>query len=170
MRRLILMRHGKSSWDDPDQDDRDRPLNPRGRMASALMGAWLRENGLAPDVALVSEAVRARQTWECAAPLLNGVESRAVAKLYHAEPGTALEVLRNAPDDAGTVLMIGHQPGLGAFLRKLVGNEPKAGCRRAFEKFPTGAVAVLEFDAPDWRSAEFGTAEFTAFACPKDLV
>ncbi len=168
MRRLILMRHGKSSWDDPDQADHDRPLDERGRLASTLMGAWISERGLMPDAVLVSDAVRARETLE-ALSLDDGVKVKKRPKLYHADPPAILDVLRGAPK-AETVLAIGHEPGLGLFLRKVVSGEPRAGCRRAFEKFPTAAIAVLEFDAEDWGSVDFGGASFTQFVRPKDLV
>lgn len=168
MRRLILMRHGKSSWDDPEQDDRERPLNERGRLASRLMGAWMADHGIAPGGALVSSAVRARETWE-ALGLDGQVQAEMRPRLYHADPETMLKELRDAPE-AETLLLIGHEPGLGAFLRKVVSGEPRAGCRRAFEKFPTAAAAVLEWDVGSWKDIGFGAAAFTEFVRPKDLV
>lgn len=170
MRRLILMRHAKSGWDDPDLPDHDRPLSPRGRLAAVLMGAWLADQGLIPDHALVSSSLRTVESWN----LLRrggGFEAPATLApaLYLAEPEAALAVLRAAPADADTLLMLGHEPGTTAFLRRLSDGAETAGPRRAYEKFPTGAAAVLDLDAP-WAQAAFGAARFTRFACPKDLV
>jgi phosphohistidine phosphatase len=171
MKKIILMRHGKSSFSDPDQDDLDRPLNARGRVASALMGAWLADAGLTAALAILSPARRARETWAKAAPNLPGeietVEERA---LYMADPGTMLEIVRRAPDSAETLILVGHQPSMSAFARKMTGGKAPGGCKAAFEKFPTAGVAILEVDVDDWRKVEFGAADFLDFATPKDLV
>lgn len=170
MRRLVLMRHAKSSWDDPDMDDRDRPLSPRGRLAAVLMGAWLAEVGLVPDAALISDSRRTVETWE---RLRHGggfeapVEARAA--LYMADPDAQLAALRSAPEGARVLLMLGHEPGTGAFLRRLADGTEGAGCRRAYEKFPTGSIAVLEFDGA-WAEAAYRAARFVRFTTPKDLV
>lgn len=170
MRRLILMRHAKSGWDDPDLPDHDRPLSPRGRLAAVLMGAWLAEQGLAPDHALVSSSLRTVESWD---RLRQGggfdAPATVTPALYLAEPEAALAVLRAAPPTARTLLMLGHEPGATGLLRRLSDGSESAGARRAYEKFPTGAAAVLEVDAP-WAQAAFGAARFSRFACPKDLV
>jgi phosphohistidine phosphatase len=86
-----------------------------------------------------------------------------------AEPEASLAALQGAPEAAGRVLMIGHEPGLTAFLRRLHDGRPAAGAARAFEKFPTAAAALVELDAP-WAEAGFGQGRLTRFAAPKDLV
>lgn len=172
MKRLILLRHAKSSWSDPDLDDHDRPLNQRGRLAAPLMGAWLAERDLTPDHVICSSSARTIETWRRARALLNGEapDPTISAKLYHADPAAMLKLLRAAPDEAETVMMIGHQPGLGAFARKLANGATPAGCARAFTKFPTAACAVLESEAESWADAAFGEARFSAFAIPRELV
>ena len=171
MRRLILMRHAKSAWDDPEAEDRDRPLARRGRLAATLMGALLAEDGLVPEAALISDARRARETWDrtAAASGADAARARILPALYMAEPETSLAALRGAPAAAETVLMVGHEPGTTAFLRAMSDGTEGAGARRAYEKFPTAAVAVLEFGAP-WAEAGFGGARVVAFHRPKDLV
>lgn len=172
MPRLVLFRHAKSDWDDPDLPDIDRPLARRGRLAAPLMGAWLAEEGLVPDLVLTSPARRARETWERArGPAGAGaqVETRALADLYMAAPETALAVLREAGGEAGCVALVGHEPGMGELLRRLHDGRAPGGLARAFEKFPTGAVAALELPGP-WSALDWGGAAFTRFACPKDLV
>jgi phosphohistidine phosphatase len=171
MKRLILFRHAKSSWTEPDLDDHDRPLNERGRLAAPLMGAWLAARGFAPDHVICSSSLRTRETWERARGALPHAPDPEIApRLYHADPETMLALLRAAPPAAGTVAMIGHQPGIGAFARKLANASTPPGCARAFQKFPTAACAAIDFEAEDWSAVAFGTGRFHAFGAPRDLV
>ncbi len=171
MRRLILFRHAKSSWADPGVEDHDRPLNQRGRLCATLMGAWLADTGCVPDHALCSSSARTRETWARARRAIDGAPEAEIAPgLYHADPATMLETLRAAPDAARTVVMIGHQPGIGAFVRRMASPDAPAACARAYGRFPTAAVAVLGIDAASWRLAAFGAARFETFAIPGELV
>ncbi|MFQ5624558.1 MAG: histidine phosphatase family protein [Paracoccaceae bacterium] len=173
MKQIILMRHAKSSWDDPALDDFDRPLGRRGRLAASLMGAWLAERNPAPDHVLLSGAARTAETWARAARVLGDVSAPVVSdrRLYMAAPETMLEVLRALPDDAATVLLIGHQPSLGSLARLLSAESAvPEHCRQAFSHFPTAAAAVLESPVSAWSELDFGAAAFAQFARPKDLV
>lgn len=171
MKRLILFRHAKSSWADEALDDHDRPLNERGRLAAPLMGAWLARKGFVPDHVLCSSSARTRETWEGArGAFAVGPEPAIEPRLYHADPATMLGLLRGAPGAAQCVAMIGHQPGIGAFARKLAGPDVPASCARAFAKFPTAACAVMDFDAESWEAVGFGTGRFHSFATPRELV
>lgn len=170
-RRLVLLRHAKSSWDDPDLDDHARPLNGRGRRAAPVMGAWLRQQGLSPDHVLTSDSARTLETWALTAPAFaQPPESEPQPRLYHADPATMLDALRGVPDAARCVLMIGHQPGISGFARKLCGGDAPAQCARAFRHYPTAAAAVFEIEAARWVDLGWGGARFTAFACPRELV
>ncbi|SES64820.1 SixA phosphatase family protein [Oceanicella actignis] len=171
MRLLILMRHGKSGWDDPTLEDHARPLALRGRLASALMGAWLRETGLAPEAARISDARRVRETWEGLARELPAPPAPEVMpELYHAAPQALLSAAQGLPDAAGRPLLLAHEPGLGAFLRLMLAQRPAGGAARALDSFPTAAVAALELEAPRWRDLRLGGARLAHFARPKDLV
>lgn len=171
MKRLILFRHAKSSWADEALDDHDRPLNERGRLAAPLMGAWLARRGYAPEHVLCSSSERTRETWARASGAFEGPPEPAIdPRLYHADPATMLALLRAAPAPARCVAMIGHQPGIGGFARKLAGAEVPASCARAFTKFPTAACAVIDFDADDWAGVGFGAGRFHSFATPRELV
>jgi phosphohistidine phosphatase len=165
MRRLILMRHAKSSWDEPTLKDHLRPLNDRGRRSATLVGEWLRDHGPPPDHALVSDAVRARQTWDGAAAIIGAAPAQAVADLYAAGPDTMLRVLRQAPD-VPTVLMIGHQPGIGAFGRALLRDPPED---KRFAKYPTAATSVIAFDVPAWSEVDWQRGVLEAFVVPREL-
>lgn len=170
MRRLILLRHAKSSWDDPTLDDHDRPLNRRGKAAAPLIGAWLADRGFAPDHVVCSSSARTRETWARLAPALPAApEPQLEPRLYHADPETMLDLLREAPETARAVMLIGHEPGIGAFARRMASAVVPPECARAFEKFPTAAAAVIDLDAARWRDAGFGAGRFHAFATPRDL-
>ena len=171
MRRLILFRHAKSSWADPELEDFDRPLNQRGRMAAPLMGAWLADRGLRPDLVLLSTSARTRETWERArAAFADPPPEEALDRLYHAAPDAMLDAARAVSDEVATLALIGHQPGIGAFCRKLSRPDPPAHCARAFTKFPTAAIAVLDFPADAWGEIGFGRGDFHSFALPRELV
>jgi phosphohistidine phosphatase len=165
MRRLILMRHAKSSWDDPAQRDLDRPLNKRGRGAAALLGTWLKRTGYAPDRALVSSARRAQETWAGVVARAGAAPTSYVPELYHAGPESMLETLQRA-GEGGCVLIVGHQPGIGGFARQLLAEPPEDA---AFAKFPTGATAVIDFDAEDWGAVAWGTGRLADFVVPGAL-
>lgn len=169
MRRLILMRHAKSSWTDPLLHDAARPLNERGRGAAPRMGAWLAEQGLAPDLALVSTARRCIETWELAAPAMDEPQRASNEGIYQAGPERLLAIVNEADDGVGTLMLLGHEPGIPELLRLLAAPDAGKGLARAFGKFPTGAAAALEFDAESWASVEPGAGRLIAYAQPKDF-
>ena len=170
MKRIVLIRHAKSSWSDPDLADTDRPLNQRGRLASTLVGAWLQETGFGIDHVWLSPAARSAETWRRIRHCLSRkVEEQTHKALYMADPMTMLNLIRSTPEGAQTAAMVGHQPGLSSFARKL-SNGPRETFARAFTKFPTGAVAVIEMKAKAWPEVDFGTGHFVSFTMPKELV
>ena len=165
MRRLILMRHAKSSWADPGKADIDRPLNERGRRSAPLVAAWLRDRGYRVDAALISSSARTQETWALAAPALGYAVPSVMPALYHAGIAEMLEALRTAPD-VETVLMLGHMPVIGDLARLLVMTAPED---PDFDRYPTAATAVLEFDVADWADVGPGTGHLAAFAVPRAL-
>lgn len=149
MKRLLLLRHAKSSWDDGSLPDHERPLNNRGKKAAPRMGRFLRDRKLVPDLILSSTAVRARKTAEAVAEAggYSG-ETRLVERLYLATPGTLLEVAQTEPPDSVQRLMlVGHNPGMEDLVAILAGRR---------ERFPTAALAVFDFEIDGWRSLELG--------------
>jgi len=164
----MLLRHAKSSWADPALADVDRPLNRRGERAAAAMGAYLREHDLRPDVVLCSPARRTRQTLAAVeAELGDGFAVELAPDVYGGGPAVLLELLRALPDSAGAVMVVGHNPGLEelALLLAAPGNERA----RVGEKFPTGALAVLEAGCERWADLAPGGAELVAFVVPREL-
>ena len=161
-RRLILMRHAKSSWKHPGLDDHARPLNGRGRRSATALGAWLRSKGLAPDHILSSSSMRTRETciglgFSCDMSFLDG--------LYHAGPDQMLQVLRGAGRNC--VLMLGHNPGIAWLAGQLVSAPPD---HPRFHDYPTCATLVVEFPIDDWRNLRVGTGQVMHFITPRELV
>lgn len=166
MKRLILTRHAKSSWDDPLTPDHDRPLNERGKAAAADLGAWLASRGYIPGQVLCSDALRTRKTWSGVAPALPGTPILDLKPaLYHAGPDVMLAVLRHATAD--TVMMIGHNPGIAEFAHRLIARAP---LHEGFARYPTGATLVAEFLIETWADAGFGEAAAVDFIVPRELV
>lgn len=170
-RTVLLLRHAKSRWDDPLADDFDRTLAPRGRSAAPRIAAWLDRQGLLPDFVLCSAAARAVETWQLAAAAIG---RHAVVKtlrgLYMAPPSRLLSAIQHSPETAGTVLVVGHNPGLEHLAERLVGPcSRRKPLERLLAKFPTAAVAVFRFDTDDWREVRPGAGRLDAFVRPKDL-
>ncbi|MGR4862203.1 SixA phosphatase family protein [Caulobacter sp. LARHSG274] len=149
MDRLILMRHGKAEQHAASGGDFERALAPRGQGDAALMGKMLAQAGLAPDLALVSSARRTRQTWEAVAPAFPAARAEFRRDLYHAEAQDVLAAIRDDAPDHGTVMAVGHNPGLHELALRLAMGGPAdpAQLARLRGKFPTSTVAVFTIDA-----------------------
>ena len=167
MKRLFLLRHAKSSWDDAELVDHDRPLAPRGRRAARLIAEHLGREGVAPALVLCSSARRTRETLERVAPALgDGISVKIERDLYAASEQRLLERLRAVEDGVESLMLIGHNPGVEQLALSLAGSGQKlAGLRR---KYPTGALATLEFSGR-WGDLRTGSAELMGFITPKQL-
>lgn len=171
MKKVILLRHAKSSWNDPTLDDHDRPLNSRGRVAAPVIGAWLEYRRHRPDTILCSSSVRTRETVAAIRAQTRHLPEPLIERaLYHASPCDMRDRLAELSSRAETVMIVGHQPGLSALARKLADGQENRRCRRAYEHFPTAAAAVLELDIEHWSDLEFGQARFVDFAKPRELM
>jgi phosphohistidine phosphatase len=159
---LILFRHGKSDWDADFGDDRVRPLAPRGRKAAKTMGRFLARAGQVPDAAVTSPAVRAEETlrramkaggWTCPVRVAHGLYGGGVSGL--------LNELRAEPHTTGVLLAVGHEPTWSDALRALI--------RGGSIRFPTAALARIEFDLDSWSDVQPGTGVL-AWMVPPRLV
>ncbi len=164
--RLLLMRHAKSSWDDESSPDHDRPLAKRGRGAAELMGKHLRTAGLLPDLVLCSSARRTRETLERLQ--LPETETRFEGPLYGASDRGILAVIHESGGDAGTLLVLGHNPGMQDLAIDLAGADLGEGASRLRERFPTGALAVFETDEA-WRDLAARHVRLASFVVPREL-
>jgi phosphohistidine phosphatase len=169
MRRLLLMRHAKSSWDQPGLADVDRPLAPRGRKAAQAMGRRMRKDRLQPDLVLCSPATRVRETWDLLQEELGeDLPCRTLRSLYPGAPSRVLAALSRTGDDVSSLLLIGHNPGLTSLALRLVRTGEAKPRRLMEEKFPTAALAVIAFEAAHWSEIDAG-GRLLDFIRPKDL-
>jgi len=157
MKRLYLLRHAKSSWDEAGLADHDRPLSSRGRRAADAMGRHLRAEGIAPQLILCSSAARTRETLTRI-----GLEDAEIEReLYGASAGELLARLRRVPADIESVLVIGHNPGTHDLALALAGAPA--------EKYPTGALATIDLEIDAWSAIAAGGGRLVAFVRPREL-
>jgi phosphohistidine phosphatase len=163
MKRLTLVRHAKSDWSLPGQNDWDRPLNKRGQRDAPEMAKRLRSRKLKPDLMLASPAVRALSTASVMARELK-VPATLIAqdeRLYLASPSDMLTVLRELGGEAKHVMMFGHNPGMTEFANRL-----SAGDR--IDNLPTCGVFTALFDIRDWSLLDWGRGADAEFDYPKN--
>jgi phosphohistidine phosphatase len=167
VRRVYLLRHAKSSWDDPALSDHDRPLAPRGRRAAASLARYLKKERIRPELVLCSSSVRTQQTLDGIRPAL-GKKARVEIEdgLYAASEAVLLERLRSTAGEVESVLVIAHNPGTQDLAVSLVGRGEGLG--RLHEKFPTGALAALAFSGP-WADLAPATCELERYVLPREL-
>ena len=146
-RRLFLLRHAKSSWDDPSLDDHDRPLAGRGRQASELLAEHLQRERITPSLVLCSSARRTRETLERVLPRPDAAEVRVERELYGASAQDLLRRLREVPPDVDSVMLVGHRPAIQELAVYLAAEGSEL--ERVRQKFPTAALATLSFPG-DW--------------------
>ena len=167
MKTLILLRHAKSDWSEPGLADHDRPLAARGREAAPKMGAWLKTHGPMPELVLCSTATRARQTLALALDALGAEpKTRFDRGLYLAGGAGVLTRLRQAPDTAAAVLVVGHNPDLEQLARRLATTGDEGALARLAEKYPTAGLAVIELPVERWAEAGPG-GRLVAFETPR---
>jgi phosphohistidine phosphatase len=172
MHQLLLLRHAKSSRDDPSLPDRERPLNKRGRRAAGAMRQAMQELGLNPDLVLVSPAKRTQETlarlepWD-ETPLIDSLDA-----LYLASARQLLAVLRGVAETVRSVLLIGHNPGMHDLAKLLVGARsmahPDEAAGRLAAGFPTSALAEFAI-AGTWQQLDTGGGRLLRFIAPRDL-
>ena len=144
MRRLLLMRHAKSSWDDQSLSDHQRPLNKRGRRDAPVMAAWLIELGWVPERVISSDSQRTKDTWALMQELLPQAVVRFCREFYLGDLGDMAEQLKEIPPDVTTVMLLGHNPGWEDALCQLAGVE---------DNMTTANVALLESEVASWDQA-----------------
>jgi phosphohistidine phosphatase len=159
-KRLVLLRHAKSAYPD-DVPDHDRPLAARGRRDAPAVGRWLAERGDLPDMAFVSSAARAQETFALVnAQLAEPIPYTVTSDLYGAGAGDLLDLVRNLDDDLASALIVGHNPGIGMLASLL--DQRQAG----YLEFKTSAIAVMDVGRR-WSDVDPGAAELVATAIPR---
>ncbi len=168
MRTLILVRHAKAEAPSDGLSDHDRALTLAGRTAAGQLAEELTKAGLAPTHAVVSSAVRAQQTWQLMLPSLGEVSSDTVAEVYETHDEGLQEIIRSAPADADTLVVVGHEPTISAAAAALSGHgSDTRSLQRVAHGLPTGSAAVLEYDG-EWSDLEPRSARLVRI-CSSDV-
>lgn len=157
MPRLILIRHAKSAWNAPELGDFARPLAARGRMEARWIGETMRKEGWTPDLVLCSPAMRTRETLS-----LSGITAPAqfLQEIYDLMGEDFVDLIRTNGGAARSLALVGHNNAIDATALALCSG------RMDFGGFPTGAVVVLDFAAPDWAGLSEATGQLVAFCRP----
>jgi phosphohistidine phosphatase len=165
-----MLRHAKSSWDDPNLNDFNRPLNERGWKAARRIGRELGHRRMTFDLVLASTATRVRETiegvqenHEFAAPV------RFEPLIYLATAATLLSLVRDLPETVEAPLLVGHNPGLAQLLMEMTSDDSGGLRRRIAGNFPTGALAVVELPADEWAGVAPGSGAIVELILPKEL-
>jgi phosphohistidine phosphatase len=169
MRRLLLLRHAKTERAEPGEHDRDRKLTAHGRGDAPILGAYMARHGLVPDLVLVSPAARAEETWD----LVSGAFTRRPKvlkeeRIYNAATETLIELVREA-DDAATLLVVGHNPGLQDLALGLIASGDVDTRERLAEKFPTCGLAVIELPLDNWSRLHVNSGRLERFVSPSHI-
>ena len=161
MKTLFILRHAKSSWDNRDLSDFERPLNERGLKAAPLMGRVMKEKQFTPDLILSSPATRARQTAELVKEAA-GIESdiRFDERIYEASPARLLEVVAEQNESLDSILLVGHNPGFEGLLRALTGE---------FQPMSTATLAVIDLQITKWSEINSSPGNLRSLIRPKEV-
>lgn len=171
MKRLILLRHAKSSWHDPVERDVDRSLNDKGKRAAETMGHHMHTEDIRFDAAIASPAARVTETLESVSiGYRNKIDPEWDRRAYLASNMTLLDIVHEADDGIESLLLAGHNSGLEDLVLLLVRDSRDDKARAAVEeKFPTCSLAEMEFDVESWEDIAPGTGTLMRFVRPRDL-
>ncbi len=169
-RRLFLLRHAKSNWKDPSLDDFDRPLNKRGREAAPAMGQMMTDQGWEPGLILCSAAKRTQQTLDRILAKLESTPELDVSEgLYLASASHILKQVQASPDTHNSLMVIGHNPGIEILANDLSAYGDVDVLNRLYQKYPTAALSVIDFDVDKWRKIGAHKGKLEAFIRPRHI-
>jgi phosphohistidine phosphatase len=168
--RIYLLRHAKSSWDDPALADHERPLAKRGRKAAKALRRHVRDAGVSPDLILCSSAARATETLQgIRKGLGDGIRVEIEPDLYGGGSDELRARLQALPEDVGAVMLIGHNPAIEELAQELAGEDGDTDARARMQaKYPTGGLATLSFSGA-WSELDRALARLEAFVVPREL-
>ena len=161
MRHLLILRHAKSSWSDGTLRDHERPLNKRGRLAAAAMGRFMADGGMLPDLVISSDSSRTRETvelWSEAAAWNGRPDFR--SELYLASPSDLIDAARSAPEHAGRVMLVAHNPGIEELVSRAAGD---------IVDMPTGTLAMFDVECSSWNQLDARAMTLALHQRPREL-
>ena len=161
MKTLYVLRHAKSSWENQNQTDFERPLNERGLQTAPRIGKLMRAQKFIPDLIVSSPAARARITAEMVRDAASfRAEIQFDERIYEAAIKNLFEVLGRISNNAGSLLLVGHNPGLENLVERLTGE---------FRLMPTAALAVIELNIEEWSEIDYNSGRLCKFIVPKEI-
>jgi phosphohistidine phosphatase len=161
MKTLFILRHAKSSWNEPDLSDFERPLNRRGLEAAPLIGETMKKNQFQPDLIVSSPAKRAAQTANLVKEAAEiGGEIRFDERIYEASPARLLEIISEQNEKTDSVMLVGHNPGFEGLVRALTGET---------HSMPTAALAVIDLQTDKWSEVKSASGNLRILIRPKEL-
>ena len=170
MRRLMLLRHAKSDWAAPAARDHERPLSARGREAAPKMGAYMARHALVPDLIVASPAARAGETLDRLLPAFREPPKiRQDDRLYETGANVLLDVVKETAKTVHSLLLVGHNPGLAELASLLMAAGDVEARQQLIEKFPTAALAVIDFALDDWGKLHPKAGRLDRFVIPRTL-
>jgi phosphohistidine phosphatase len=170
MKRLTVLRHAKSSWNDRELDDFDRPLNGRGRRAAQRMGEEMAARGMRFDYVLASPATRVRQTLDRVTENHRiDATTRFEPRIYMARVAELIELIATIPDESHSALLVGHNTSAERLVAKLTIDDEAGLRRRVEEKFPTAALAAIELPIDRWSEVGPEHGRLVEVIYPADL-
>jgi phosphohistidine phosphatase len=167
MRCLMLLRHAKTERAEPGERDRDRKLMQRGREDAPVLGAYMAHHGLVPDLALVSPAARAQETWMLLATAFAKTPRMQIDdRIYNSSPRNLLQVIAE-PRKARKLLVVGHNPSLHEFALQLIAAGNIEAREQLREKLPTSGLVVMDLPIDDWALVHPHAARLERFVTPR---
>lgn len=163
MKTLYLIRHAKSSWDNPGQDDVDRPLNERGKKDAPRMGKRLKEREIYPQMIISSHAKRALSTAKRIAKAIGHKKDDIIIEnhLYHASEDAIMKIIQRLKDDVNVVFLVGHNPGLTDFINSLRQDDD------VLDNLPTCGIIGFRFNIDSWKDIAWESGELLFYDFPK---
>ena len=170
MRRLLILRHAKAERAIPGASDLARSLTKEGREDATRMGEYLVRHHFRPDRAFISTSARTRETWDAVSPALGpGPAANYEPRIYDAKPSTLIDIIKEAPDSARSLMLVGHNPGFHELAVLLMATGDVDTRERLREKFPTCGLAILDFAFEHWRELHARSGRLERFVTPKTI-
>ena len=171
MKKLYILRHAKSDYPDDVSSDKERPLNKRGEKACDLIGQYLKENNIFPEIILSSDAVRTTQTINNVLRIAeHAVDVSFTPKLYLATPGEILKEIVKVDAEVSSVMVVCHNPGVEQLSAILTGGGDADSISRIKVKYPTAGMACFTIEAGKWGEVNPGCGHLDSFITPKALL
>jgi phosphohistidine phosphatase len=167
MRRLLLLRHAKTERPEPGERDRDRKLTKRGRADAPAIGAYMAHHGLIPDLAIVSPAKRAQETWELVgAAFAKTPKTVNDERVYNAGPKELVELIGETRA-ARSLVVVGHNPGLHDLAVRLIASGDVEARERITEGLPTSGLVIIDLPFEDWSKLHANGGRLERFVSPR---